>query len=358
MKRAGLFALVAMLCLAQVSRDAYRTAYRILRETDPDLEHDAEAGGAPLAQRADRMAAEAAKWVAARQAFFQGAAADESQQIAWLETPGSSERAPAASQFATQFLASENGSLTRAIGGFAKNTDPGIRKLRFAMVRERTALRALLASFAEPTGLEETATAPADAIEASRAKALEQSRALLTGFKDAEADAGREGAAWAEYYRKLGEGAQGTATPITQVPPGVTAVEVNNPVVAPPTVTPVPLERYIGAWMYPQTNGLYHGSQPESVDLVVHDDHNHASGTLSARFKLPDGSTGDPVLRFDFSGDFQPTRNQVFNLVTSDGTKGTLELIPGPAFNLLEVNFQTAPKPGKIRQADMILLKK
>jgi hypothetical protein len=48
----------------------------------------------------------------------------------------------------------------------------------------------------------------------------------------------------------------------------------------------------------------------------------------------------------------------VFNLVTSDGAKGTIELIPGSAFNLLEVNFQTEPKPGKVRQADVVLVKK
>ena len=55
---------------------------------------------------------------------------------------------------------------------------------------------------------------------------------------------------------------------------------------------------------------------------------------------------------------FQPSRNQTFNLTTSDGTKGTIDLIPGPAFNLLEVNFQTELKPGKIRAADLVLIKK
>jgi hypothetical protein len=63
-------------------------------------------------------------------------------------------------------------------------------------------------------------------------------------------------------------------------------------------------------------------------------------------------------LRFDFTGEFQPSRRQVFNLVTAEGAKGTIELIPGPAFNLLEVNFQTEPKPGKVRDADVVLVKK
>ena len=35
-----------------------------------------------------------------------------------------------------------------------------------------------------------------------------------------------------------------------------------------------------------------------------------------------------------------------------------IELIPGAAFNLLEVNFQTDPRPGKVRQANVVLVKK
>ena len=84
---------------------------------------------------------------------------------------------------------------------------------------------------------------------------------------------------------------------------------------------------------------------------MVREENGRASGTLTARFKMPPGSTGDPVVKFEFTGEFNSARNQVFNLTTSDGAKGTIELIPGPAFNLLEVNFQTEAKPGKIRQA-------
>jgi len=103
---------------------------------------------------------------------------------------------------------------------------------------------------------------------------------------------------------------------------------------------------------------LYHGPQPEFVDLVVHEQNGHADGTLFGRFKLPAGSKDDPVLRFDFTGEFKATRNQTFALETSDGAKGTLELIPGPAFNLIEVNFQTEAKPGKIRQGNVVMVKK
>ena len=124
------------------------------------------------------------------------------------------------------------------------------------------------------------------------------------------------------------------------------------------SITPVPLSRYVGAWTYPVGNTLYFGAQPEFVDLVVHEENGQATGTLYARFKLPSGSSGDPVLRFDFAGGFQNSRSQSFSLQTSDGAKGTIELIPGPAFNLIEVNFTTEARPGKVGKANFLLVKK
>jgi hypothetical protein len=103
---------------------------------------------------------------------------------------------------------------------------------------------------------------------------------------------------------------------------------------------------------------MFHGAQPEFVDLVVHEQNGHADGTLFARFKLPPGSTADALVRFDFQGDFGATATQRFALVTSDQAHGTIELIPGPAFNLLEVNFQTDPQANKIRIGNFILVKK
>jgi hypothetical protein len=357
MRRAALLAVVAALCLAQRSRDDYRAAYRAWREADPQLENQASAGGAPIAQRADRMSAEAGKAAAARKAFLEGMAQDEEQQISWLE--GAPPRADSPSTAAdAQFVASETVTVTRTMDTFANNPDAGIQQLRAALARERMALDALTLAIGQRKNSVEVANAAVQVIEQSRAKAVEQSRAMLEGLKAAAADSARESAAWAEYYRKLAEGAQGTATPLTVVAPGVPTVTLNNPAAAPPTITPVPLARYVGAWTFPPTNGLYHGAQPETFDALVSEENGHLIGTVVGRFKIPPGTTGDPVLRFNFSGDVQPARNQKFDLVTSEGAKGTIELIPGPAFNLLEVNFETEMKPGKIRQADVVLVKK
>jgi hypothetical protein len=358
MRRAGLFAIVAVLSVGQRSREDYRAAYRTWREADPNLEREAASGGAAIAQRADRMAAEAAKSAAARRTFLEALARDEEQQVAWLESAVLTPESTAVSRGDQQVIASEAAAVTRTIDTFANNPDQGIQQLRQSLARERTALEALGPAVAQRKKAAETVNASAGTMEQTRGKALEQMRAMLDGFKDAETDTAREAELWAEYYRKIGEGAQGSATPITESLPGASPAVLNNPIPAPQSVTPVPLARYIGAWSFPATNGLYHGAQPEFFDVLVHEENGRATGTAFARFKLPPGAAGDPILRFDFSGNFQPTQRQVFNLVTTDGAKGTLELIPGPAFNLLEVNFQTEAKAGKIRQADVVLVKK
>jgi hypothetical protein len=124
-----------------------------------------------------------------------------------------------------------------------------------------------------------------------------------------------------------------------------------------PSVTPLPLVRYTGDWIFPQ-KGMSHGTQPEFVDLVVREDNGRCDGRMVARFLLPPGSAGDPVLRFEFSGDFKNSARQTFALTTSDGATGTIDLIPAGAFNLLEINVQIAANPGKVRQANVMLIKK
>jgi hypothetical protein len=355
-KHACLLTVLAALCLAQRTRDDYRAAYRAWRQTDPTLEPEAMAGGPSITQRADRMAAEEAKSAAARKMFLEDVAGDQTQQILWLEAaaPGTATSTKADEQF----IASETAAVGRTIDTFANDADKGIQKLSQALARERTALEALSLAIGQRKKPSDTAVALTASIEQSRTKALEQSRAMLQGLKDTAEGTVRESAAWVEYYRKIGEGAQGPAVPITEVSPGVETVKLNDPIPAPPTVTPVPLTRYIGPWTFPQTNGDFHGPQPQFMDLLVHEDNGHVTGTLFSRFKLPPGSTVDPVLAFDFSGDLQTTRNQVFSLVTREGAKGTVELIPGDAFNLLIVRFKTDEKPGKLTQADVVLVKK
>jgi hypothetical protein len=105
-------------------------------------------------------------------------------------------------------------------------------------------------------------------------------------------------------------------------------------------------------------NPIYRGPEPQFVQLVVREDNRRATGTLTVRFKFPPGIPLDPRLHGDFTGTFENTRNQVFSLQTNDGAKGKIELIPGPAFNLLEVYLTIEPRPGKVQQANFLLVKK
>ena len=79
---------------------------------------------------------------------------------------------------------------------------------------------------------------------------------------------------------------------------------------------------------------------------MVHEQNGHVDGTLcgaiqACRPAAPD----DPLVRFDFAGDFGATAESAIPAGDQRrNARAPIELIPGPAFNLLEVNFQTDPQ--------------
>jgi hypothetical protein len=348
MRSAAAFAILGALSLwAQPSRDAYLNSYRTWRQTDPDLERDAAAGGAAIAERADRVAAAAAKSGAERSAFLLELAGRQAQELLWLQNTAQPAPSDALTKGLTEYIEAQAAAVRKNINAFADDQDRGIQQLKQMLQQEHAALTALSISMIERLKTETRTNAAAAAFEQARQKAAAQESARVSGLKEVSKQIDSETTEWAAYYRKLVEG--------SRVP-----VAAPTPVSAPesPSVTPLPLARYVGAWTFPAVGGLYHGSQPDFLDLVVEEEAGRAKGTLFARFKLPPGTTGDPVLRFNFTGEFKNSRSQVFSLTTSEGAKGTLELIPGSAFNLLEINFQIEPRPGKIRQANVVLVKK
>ena len=338
---------------AQTGREAYRQAYDVWRQAHGNLERDAGAGGAAQVAEADRAAAAAASFEATRMAHMKSSA-EEAIQRRQLVFRNSPTRPPAdlAPQGAAGLIASELQTVTKTIARFADDKDRGIQQLRQALERERVALAALGDSI---QASQKTVAAPstaAAALDEASAKTKEAFGGQAAQLSQTVAQLEKESAAWADYYQKLVRAIQvANATP----PPPATVISTaprNDP------LPRVPLPRFVGAWTYPMVNGIFHGTQPEFVDLVVHEQNGHADGTLYGRFKPPPGSAADPVVRFDFKGDFSGNATQKFTLVTSDGAQGTVELIPGPAFNLLEVNFQTEPRVNKIRAANFILVKK
>lgn len=347
------FVVIAAALVAQNSRDAYRQAFDTWMQAHTNLERDAGTEGTALLPRIDRAAAAAASFQSTRAAYVKATAESAAQRRQILQNPvarvSESVAPPAIGALITAELQLDNRTITR----FADDKDRGIQQFRQSLERERDALAALSSSVQAREKSAAATSAAADALEQARMKAADAFRDQTSQAGQAAAALDKEAAAWADYYDKLTRAVQAASAPPPPPPPATAP--------APPkstSIAPVPLARYVGGWTYPTSNGLYHGLQPEFVDLVVHEENGHADGTLYARFKLPPGNTADPVIRFDFQGDFGPTLNQRFPMLASDGTQGTLELIPGPAFNLLEVNFQTAPKPNKIATGNFILVKK
>ena len=388
-----LLSVLSCIASGQPSRDGYRTAYRNWKQADPNLERDSVVGGASIAGRADAMAAAAANFVEARREFLTAWGDELAQKALSLEdvtAVGTVESSKALVKTGQDVVAAQTATVGRMIDAFAGDSDPGIQQLRQALEGERAALAALNQAIGERQKAISNGASAAAALEMVRAKASEPYRRIATAVQESAASMEKQSVALTGYYKKLTEAAtpssvlsglpagQAAATPKTggetagpSTAPGPTRPVETDPVrsserdsgrppeVGPrtPSITPVPIVRYTGAWIFP-AGGAFSGLQPEFLDLVVHEISGKCTGTLFARFKLPAGSTDDPVLKFDFSGDFASTRRQTFPLLTSDGANGTIELIPGSAFNLLEVNFTTDPRPGKVRQGNVVLVKK
>jgi hypothetical protein len=353
---AGAALAAAVLWAQNTGREDYRAAYQTWRQLEPALELDAATAGAPVAEGAQRAANAADAYTSARAAFLQQSAGPAAQREQWLQNalPESAPlgaRGAAAAQTAAQ-------AVTTMIDALAGDTDPAIGRLRQALERERAAVTALTEAI-QRRQQAQTAVAEAGAAEeAARQAALAAVRQIAARRAQAADQVRKEGAAWQTYYQLLADGVRGTAVSIAVAPAGpAPAAPPPAKPAAPKSITPLPLARYVGGWSYP-ANGVYKGAQPEFADMVVYEQNGHVTGTLYARFVLPPGSPGDPVLRFEFEGDLQPQRNQVFPLRTTEGATGTIELIPGPAFNLLEINFQTTPVENKVRNGNFLLLKK
>jgi len=165
----------AMMLWSQSGREAYRNAYRAWREADPSLERDAATGGAQLGVRADRVAAEAAKYCEERRAFLDRFALDSEQKLAWLEIPTD---APPVLPAVGDYVSAQTAVVRRGIDKFAKDPDPGIQQVRNMLERENIALSVLSAAIAAREKAAEQVDLAIGAMEPARVKALELNRAF------------------------------------------------------------------------------------------------------------------------------------------------------------------------------------
>ena len=348
---AGIWICGAAGLMGQTSREAYRQDYDAWREVHANLERDAGNGGATLIPQVDRAAARVAAFGTNRAAYAKAAAQTAAQQRQVLQAPTTRPSPDLAPPALAALVTGELQTVTKTIARFAEDRDRGIQQLRQSLERERDALAALNDAIQVRQKAVTTTTAAATALEQVRVRVAEITGPETSALSQNSVQLEKETAAWAAYYEGLAKAIQ-----IANAPPPP-RVEVTTIAPRNDTAPGIPRARYVGAWTYPVSNGVFHGAQPEFVDLVVHDTNGHADGTMFARFKLS-GSATDPLVRFDFQGDFRAAPLQRFPLMTSEGTVGTIELIPGPAFNLLEVNFVADPRQGKINVGNFILVKK
>ena len=165
------------------------------------------------------------------------------------------------------------------------------------MERERVALAALTDTIQARQKAVAATSAAADALEQARAKTAGAfARSGFAVLPELVAQMEMEGPAWADYYDKLAEAIQ-TRQRTVRRRLSISQRHTNVSTAAPrnASVSPVPLVRYVGEWTYPIVNGIFHGAQPESVELEVHEKDGHADGTLEARFKPSPGGANDPV---------------------------------------------------------------
>jgi len=329
-----LIGLAASSVFAQGNRDSYQIPYRAWRQAAPGLEKDAGTPGAAFAEQLKNAAESAQVFWNARAAYFETQAGG-AELLTWAGKPlASAEKALTVPQEMQQLLAVAAAKAGNNIGAFpADDKDPAIRRVRQAMERERAALRALMDTLdANKASLTELIDVSDDA-EIQRALAYQALVAEAGRRTQLAEHVKREAADWAQYYKDLGEGSNRTST--SSAAPAPSPAKIIRP-----NSGQMQIARFTGEWIFPN-KGLFYGPQPEMVELVVEENGGRITGKLTAKFLMPMAT-----LTFDFQGPVQQAKTLTFPMQAADGASGSIELIQGSAYNLLEVNFTSTAQPG------------
>jgi hypothetical protein len=313
---------------AQTDRENYRVPYLAWRQAAPALETDASAPTPTFAAEVGVAAQNAQTFFSARAAYLTAAQPNAAEQTAWASKPmASAETLLTTPQSVEQLLAVRAARLGNEMNVFkADDKDAAIRRVRQAMERERAALRALNDALTTRKTLLTELIEGSDEAEIARATVFQVLNAANVRRTQVAEHVKREATAWDRYYADLATAAVATTTATPAAAPAK--------ILRAPTAGQIPMTRYTGEWLFPN-KGLFFGPQPESVEMTIQESGGSITGTLSAKFLTP-----ARTVKFDFQGPVsQQTRTQTFAVQTDDGGMGSVELIPGSAINLLEVNF-------------------
>ncbi len=362
MRGAAIAAILSASCAwSQSARDSYRNPYQAWRQTAPALE---ESASAPTAAFADQVRASSE----AAQVFFNARAAslltpfpEVADQLAWSSRPlATAETLLTVPQEVQQLLAVAAAKVGNDINSLTApaEKDAAIRRFRQSIERERAALRALMDTLAAARMPLTALIDASDEAEIQRAltgQALSSAAGRRTQLSE---HLKREAADWATYYKDLQEGATANRTLTSALTSNATPAAGASPTPGAAKITrpnpngPPALARYTGEWEFP-TKGLYYGRRPDSADLVVQETNGMLGGTLTAKYSGPAAE-----LKIQFQGPVQEGRTQTFPVQFPNGENGSVELIPGTAINLLEINFVAPSTTGPINAANLVLVKR
>ena len=342
--------------------------YRTWREADPSLELDAAAtAGEALASRAaeGREPGGGLRFARARRH------AEGSLGTAGSKTCNGSGRtdvqplpdlAPAPDEI--RFANRESITAGASAAAFAKDPDRAIQQLRQAFQREQAALEALKASVADRQQAEDKASKAVSAAEQARAKAMQQYPFLSSALaQSADAMNGRAAAMGRLLSRSWRTRPESPPPRSPAGPAPAPGVERHGEPRVPPRVprrarlpsrrcrSPVTWE--YGAITRAAVFRFRAGSRRCGGARRQRPRHRHLLRALQGA----SGQHRRSGVALRILRRFQAHLNQTFTLETNEGADGTVDLNPGRAFNVLEVNFSTEVKRRENSSGRHVLLK-
>jgi hypothetical protein len=318
-------------------------------EASANLERDASSPSANFAARVEASTKAVRTYYETLTSTYAPSAAD-SEQVLWMVRGLSHPEVLLGARPEMQRLLESTAQyLTSSIATFSREKDASIQQVRQAMERERAALKALTDAIdARTTPVREVAEV-SDIAETLRASIARAQGAASTTRSQLTENVQTEARGWDNYYRDMAEGAAGFVAPSVSsaATPSATSGTSTSTLVVPPAKpiarpSNVPtgalaLPRYAGSWAYTPIGtapSQFFGPVPKSVTLTVTEADGKLVGTLQATFTKASYS-----LDVQFGDTMQPARVQRFATESPVGP-AIVELIPGPAFNLLELNVR------------------
>jgi len=138
--------------LAQEPRDAYQEAFRSWRGADTALETDAATAQAALGSRADKVSAEAAKYMEARKRLLNFLREATQEKARSLEPLVIAAAQPDLVSRAESGVSTETSAASSSIAAIGGDPDRGLQRLRQSLEGERSALLALTSAMAVRRG--------------------------------------------------------------------------------------------------------------------------------------------------------------------------------------------------------------